>query len=114
MRGFFIILIGLLFAFTACSVSNLPRKSWHVMQREYQPTDSVIFPVVSYQKIRSVGLGDTLAQVEAKVGFRPVKYYIHPGFALLETVTDGKTYEVAFKYDELDIVQDISYRKIDQ
>lgn len=105
----FIFVISIVFL--GCKESFIVEKEWHVKKREYIPYDSVMFPVVELEVIRKVKIGDSLEQIKEKVGFKPVKYYIHPGYALLSTKIDGKSYEVAFQYNEQDIVVDISFKK---
>jgi hypothetical protein len=89
-------------------------KPWHTKEREYLPTDSVIFPIVDYHKVMTVKIGDTLAQAEDKLGFKPVKYYIHPGFALMTTRAKNKLLEVAFRYNDEDIIIDISFKEMEK
>ena len=94
-----------------CTSSKLSFKEWHTPTREYQITDSVIVPFADFNKIQLVGIGDSLKTVERKVGFQPIKYYIHPEYAILMTETKNNKYEVAFKLNDKDEVLEISYKK---
>ena len=95
-----------------CQKGRFITKDWHTKIREYQLTNSVLFPIVEYKKIKKVKIGYSLDDIKKEVGFEPVKYYIHPGYALLATEVMDKTYEVAFKYNDKDIVTDISFKEL--
>ena len=90
----------------------MPYKKWHTQVREYQYTDSVIFLHAPYNRIKTIVNGDSLEGAEKKVGVKPTKYFIHPEYALFSTEISGQNYEVALKYNESDIITDISYKPV--
>lgn len=100
----------MLVCFTGCHPGQT--RTWHVQERPYQPTDSVLIPHADWSTIQPIKIGDSLEDVVIKTKRTPVKYYLHPEYALLMSEHSGATWEIAFKYDKDNIIRDISRKRL--
>ena len=66
---------------------------------------------ITILEIKKIKIGMTLEDVLKTIDRQPVKYGIHPEYALLNTIINYNIWEVAFRYNKQNIITDISYKK---
>lgn len=107
-----VILLGIAIAFLpGCQNPELCTKDWHTSP-ERNVMSSTIYLFAEWSAVQRLHPGMSTEDAERLIG--PLQTYHHPVNAIVYSVHDGRTYEVALKISkDRKTVEDISYKLIE-